>query len=122
MLKILRLSDRCGDTAGDPLKGRSPEEGSSLEADQKMSNQGSCPTCKKPGYRPVYETKREILRRLLEAKTNPEIAKELNIAERTVKNYITRLFDDFGVESQFRHSTQGRVRLVYLYHQRKADQ
>lgn len=43
---------------------------------------------------------REILRLICSAKSNPEIAAELNLSERTVRNHATNLFRKLGVKSR----------------------
>jgi len=43
---------------------------------------------------------REILALICEAKSNPEIAAELNLSERTVRNHASNLFKKIGVKSR----------------------
>jgi DNA-binding NarL/FixJ family response regulator len=41
-----------------------------------------------------------VLRLVVSGKTNAEIAKEMGLSERTVKGYVSRLFDKLGVRSR----------------------
>ena len=57
---------------------------------------------------------------LLQAKHNPEIAKEMHIADRTAKQYMYRLFYKLGLSNTWNnHTGDGRVRLAILIHQNR---
>lgn len=43
---------------------------------------------------------RQVLKGVVEGKTNKEIAKDLHIAERTVKYYVTELMNAFGCRNR----------------------
>ena len=58
----------------------------------------------------LTEREREIARRAATGKTNKEIARDLNIAERTVKAHLTVVFGKLGVRD--------RLQLVLLCNQR----
>ena len=60
---------------------------------------------------------RQIVDLLLQGCENNEIAKELNIARRTVKAHFNRLFLRFGIADGIK-----RVKLAILLHRRQACQ
>ena len=54
---------------------------------------------------------------LLQAKSNPEIAKAMHIADRTVKQYMYSLFSKLGLTNSWNHHFgDGRIRLALLIH------
>lgn len=50
--------------------------------------------------RSLSEREREVLRWLVEGKGNKEIAKTLNLSERTVEGYLTHIYAKLGVRSR----------------------
>jgi DNA-binding NarL/FixJ family response regulator len=57
---------------------------------------------------------------LLQAKRNPEIAAVMRISDRTVKQYMYRLFSKLGLSNGWRtHSGDGRIRLAVLIHEHR---
>lgn len=60
---------------------------------------------------------RQIVNLLLQGCDNNEIAKELNMARRTVKAHFNRLFLRFGITDGIK-----RVKLAILLHRRQACQ
>lgn len=74
------------------------------------------PPCRQPGLpelEQLSKREREILALICEAKSNPEIAVELGLSERTVRNHASNLFKKLGVKSRaeaivFLHGEQRR--------------
>src|SRR6266852_2990104 len=62
----------------------------------------------------VGPRERQIINLLLQGCDNSEIAKDLNIAERTVKAHFNRLFLRFGIKGGIK-----RVKLATLLHRRQ---
>jgi DNA-binding NarL/FixJ family response regulator len=62
----------------------------------------------------VGPRERQIIDLLLQGCDNSEIAKDLNIAERTVKAHFNRLFLRFGIEGGIK-----RVKLATLLYRRQ---
>lgn len=56
------------------------------------------------------ERERDVLRLLVQGKSNREIAEELSIAEITVKNYLSHIFEKLGVSNR----TQAVIRAMAL--------
>lgn len=54
----------------------------------------------RPNLRALSRREREILKLICAAKSNPEIAAELKLSERTVRNHATNLFKKLGVKSR----------------------
>ncbi|HYU45453.1 MAG TPA: response regulator transcription factor [Terriglobales bacterium] len=52
------------------------------------------------GMRMLTNREEEVVRLLAEGLQNREIARELNLSEHTVKNYLFRIFDKLGVSSR----------------------
>jgi DNA-binding NarL/FixJ family response regulator len=62
----------------------------------------------------VGPRERQIINLLLQGCDNAEIARDLNIAERTVKAYFNRLFLRFGIKGGIK-----RVKLATLLYRRQ---
>jgi DNA-binding NarL/FixJ family response regulator len=62
----------------------------------------------------VGPRERQIIELLLQGCDNAEIARDLNIAERTVKAYFNRLFQRFGIKGGIK-----RVKLATLLYRRQ---
>lgn len=60
--------------------------------------------------------RRLVLNGILAGKTNPEIAKDLELKITTVKRYVRELFVEYGVDTK---RYLGRVRLVFLETRRR---
>jgi len=54
----------------------------------------------KAGANLLSKREEDVVRRLAEGLTNSEIAQELEISEKTVKNYLFRIFNKLGVSSR----------------------
>jgi DNA-binding NarL/FixJ family response regulator len=63
---------------------------------------------------PVAPRERQIINLLLQGCDNAEIARDLNIAERTVKAHFNRLFLRFGIKGGIK-----RVKLATLLYRRQ---
>jgi DNA-binding NarL/FixJ family response regulator len=63
----------------------------------------------------ITERERRILRLLLEACDNKEIAKQLNMSDRTVKAHFRRLFVKFGIDCGVK-----RVKLAVLMYRERS--
>jgi DNA-binding NarL/FixJ family response regulator len=65
-------------------------------------------------FEKVGPRERQIIERLLQGCDNAEIARELHMAERTVKAYLNRLFVHFGIKGGIK-----RVKLATLLYRRQ---
>lgn len=65
-----------------------------------------------PRRAPVELTprEREILAALLRGESNKQIARDLGLAEQTVKNHLSQLYEKFGVSSRLELAIQARER------------
>ncbi len=63
---------------------------------------------------PVGPRERQIVELLLQGCDNSEIARDLNIAERTVKAHFNRLFHRYGIKGGIK-----RVKLATLLYRRQ---
>ncbi len=52
------------------------------------------------GMRLLTKREEEVVRLVAEGMQNREIAKELNLSEHTIKNYLFHIFDKLGVSSR----------------------
>ncbi|MGO9368369.1 MAG: response regulator transcription factor [Terriglobales bacterium] len=65
-------------------------------------------------FNTVGHREQEIINLLLQGCDNAEIARDLNMAERTVKAYFNRLFLRFGIKGGIK-----RVKLATLFYRRQ---
>ncbi|WP_160317021.1 response regulator [Ardenticatena maritima] len=65
---------------------------------RRLFSQSDCDAFASPAV--LSEREKEILRYLLRGMSNQEIAKELGLAEQTVRNYISRIYNKLGVRSR----------------------
>ena len=65
---------------------------------KRLFSQGNSPSFASPAV--LSEREKELLRYLLRGMSNQEIAKEMALAEQTVRNYISRLYNKLGVRSR----------------------
>lgn len=61
-----------------------------------------------PDVQPLTEHQQRVFRRLVEGESNPEIAKALGLAEKTVKTHLTKIFKKLGFTT--------RARLIVWYY------
>ena len=69
------------------------------------ANQKSRPGMNGPGDFYLTQREEEVLRELVAARSNPEIARSLGIEERTVKMHVARLMRKAGVQNRVALST-----------------
>jgi NarL family two-component system response regulator LiaR len=62
----------------------------------------------KPAYQPLTEQERKILTRVADGASNKDIATDLNLSERTVKNYLSISFQKLQVNNR----TEAAIRAV----------
>ena len=62
----------------------------------------------KPAYQPLTEQERKILTRVADGASNKDIATDLNLSERTVKNYLSIIFQKLQVNNR----TEAAIRAV----------
>ena len=53
-----------------------------------------------PGLSVLSRREREILSLICEARSNPDIARKLNLSERTVRNHASNIYAKLGVKSR----------------------
>jgi len=58
------------------------------------------------GTRPLSVREREVLARIVDGRSNDEIAGELGVTSRTVEAHLTRLYERFGVHSRTELATR----------------
>jgi len=58
------------------------------------------PTVNPGRMRPLTKRERDVVRLLAEGLINRDIARELNLREHTIKNYLFRMFDKAGVPNR----------------------
>lgn len=58
------------------------------------------------GTRPLSGREREVLARIVDGRSNDEIAGELGVTTRTVEAHLTRLYERFGVHSRTELATR----------------
>jgi DNA-binding NarL/FixJ family response regulator len=64
---------------------------------------------------PLSPRENEVLRLLAGGRTNKDMARELNIGEKTVKTYVSRILGKLGVQSRTQAALYaGRVGMVPL--------
>ena len=68
-----------------------------------------------PRYQSLTEQERKILEHIAEGKTNRQIAEEMYLAEKTVKNYVSGLLRKLGMERR----TEAAVYAVERHQQRR---
>lgn len=70
------------------------------EAVLDFTGRGPAAAGSRPNLAALSRREREILDLICTAKSNPEIAAQLNLSERTVRNHATNLFKKLGVKSR----------------------